>query len=169
MSPSLTDQGASTVPLLNNVHLQAFIMQNLPSFIYRPVLGVFSQLIMILWYTGIPTLIFLAGLQKIDRSVYEAAAIDGASPWESFWKVTLPAIKQFITVNIIYCFVTMSYYAGFTGSTIITYIRDVSFSGTSSNEFGYGFGYGSAIAWVFFLTGCYFNFNLCRIVKFKKR
>jgi len=146
---SLTSQGASTVPLLNNVNLHSFIMQNLPAFVYRPVLSLFGQIILILWYTGIPTLIFLAGLQKIDRSIYEAAAIDGASPWESFWKVTLPAVKQFITVNVIYVFVTLSYYSGFSGNDIIDYIREQSFDGGAAN---FGFGYGSAIAWIFFLT-----------------
>lgn len=145
---SLAGGDAATVPILNNIRLQGVIMQNLPPFIYRPILSLFGAIIMILWYTGIPTLIFLAGLQKIDRSVYEAAAIDGASPWESFWKVTLPAVKQFITVNIIYVFVTLSYYSGFAGNEIIDYIRRQSFEGGDYK----GFGYGSAIAWLFFLT-----------------
>ena len=41
-------------------------------------------MLLILWYAGIPILIFLAGLQKVDGSIYEAASIDGASPWDRF-------------------------------------------------------------------------------------
>lgn len=145
----LTNEGAATVPLLNDIKIHNFIMENLPEYIYKPVLAIFEQIIMVLWYTGIPILIFLAGLQKIDRTIYEAAAIDGAGPWESFWKVTLPAVKQFITVNIIYVFVTLSYYSGLAGNDIIDYIQRQSFEGGALNL---GFGYGSALAWIFFLT-----------------
>ncbi|MDF2698926.1 MAG: transporter permease [Haloplasmataceae bacterium] len=142
----LGNQGATTVPLLNNPSIYTFLHEYLPEFLFTPLNTLFSKMIMVLWFTGIPVLIFLAGLQKIDRAVYEAAAIDGASPWESFWKVTLPAVKPFITVNMIYLFVSMSYNSSFAGSEIITYIQDQSFFTLS----GLGFGYGSAIAWIFF-------------------
>ena len=47
-------------------------------------------------------LIFLAGLQSISPSIYEACRIDGASGWETFWKVTFPMISPMILVNAIY-------------------------------------------------------------------
>ena len=53
-------------------------------------------------YSGVQMLIFLAGLQSISPSIYEACRIDGASGWETFWKVTFPMISPMILVNAIY-------------------------------------------------------------------
>ena len=51
---------------------------------------------------GIQILVFLSGLQSISSSMYEAAKIEGATAWESFWKITLPMISSLILVNIVY-------------------------------------------------------------------
>ena len=53
-------------------------------------------------YSGVQMLIFLAGLQSISPAIYEAARIDGASAWETFWKITFPMISPMILVNGIY-------------------------------------------------------------------
>ena len=45
------------------------------------------------WQFGAPMLVFLAGLQSIPESLYEAAKIDGAGPWQTFRKITLPLLK----------------------------------------------------------------------------
>jgi raffinose/stachyose/melibiose transport system permease protein len=47
------------------------------------------------------TVIYLAGLQTIDAEVYEAAAIDGASPWQKFRRITFPLITGFFTINMV--------------------------------------------------------------------
>ena len=47
-------------------------------------------------------LIFLAGLQGISPAIYEACQIEGATGWETFWKVTFPMISPMILVNAIY-------------------------------------------------------------------
>jgi multiple sugar transport system permease protein len=44
------------------------------------------------WTFGFPMLVFLAGLQSIPEPLYEAAKIDGAGPWASFTRITLPLI-----------------------------------------------------------------------------
>ncbi len=54
------------------------------------------------WGFGFPMLIFIAGLQGIPESLYEAAKIDGASPWQLFWYITLPLLRPtilFVTVT----------------------------------------------------------------------
>jgi len=45
---------------------------------------------------GYNTLIFLGGLQGIDPEIYEAARIDGATPWQIFWRITLPLLRPII-------------------------------------------------------------------------
>lgn len=42
---------------------------------------------------------FLAGLQNIEYSVYEAAKIDGANGWQTFWKITAPLLKPTIVMT----------------------------------------------------------------------
>jgi len=52
--------------------------------------------------SAIPILIFLAGLQGIPSSLYECARIEGATGWESFWKITFPLISPLFLTNIVY-------------------------------------------------------------------
>lgn len=70
--------------------------------------GMAALLIVACWrWTGVNMLYFLSGLRAIDTSLYEAASIDGASPWQKFRYVTLPLLKP-TTVYV----VTISVYAG---------------------------------------------------------
>lgn len=105
----LMGQGATALPMIGGKDMDVFLAEFLPVFIAKPIGLLFDNLIIVLWYTGIPTLIFLSGLQRIDKSTYEAASIDGASPWQCFWKITLPSMKSFIFVNIVYTIVTLSF------------------------------------------------------------
>ena len=52
--------------------------------------------------SGVQMLIFLSGLQSISPAIYESCQIDGASSWETFWKITFPMISPMILVNAIY-------------------------------------------------------------------
>lgn len=63
---------------------------------------IFAQIWMSLGYEMV---IFLAGLQNIPAELYEAAAVDGASRWQSFWCITLPQIWQTVIVNVTLCVV----------------------------------------------------------------
>ena len=53
-------------------------------------------------FSGVQMLIFLAGLQSISPQIYEACRIDGATGWETFWKITFPMISPMILVNAVY-------------------------------------------------------------------
>ena len=69
-----------------------------------PTLGSWTAIAtMVDWrWTGYNTLILLAGMQAIPRDLYEAAAIDGASQWRQFWRITLPMLRPtFLFVVII--------------------------------------------------------------------
>jgi raffinose/stachyose/melibiose transport system permease protein len=46
-------------------------------------------------------ILYLAGLQTVPTDVYEAAAIDGASAWKQFWRITFPLIAPFFTINMV--------------------------------------------------------------------
>ena len=62
----------------------------------------FDKLSTILNSSGVPILIFLAGLQTISPSIFESSKVEGATGWENFWKITFPMISPMIVVNAIY-------------------------------------------------------------------
>lgn len=141
----LTSQGAATVPMVNSASFMAAIGSAVPIWLAEPILTLFSSLILILWNSGVQILIFIAGLQKVSREMYEAARIDGASGWECFWKITLPAVKQLILLNAIYTIVAMA-----TGgqNEVITIIYNTMFN----SAVGRGYGFAAAMAWVYALV-----------------
>ncbi|KOR76928.1 carbohydrate ABC transporter permease [Paenibacillus solani] len=47
------------------------------------------------------TILYLAGLQTISRTLYEASSLDGANRWQEFWKITFPLIAPFFTINMV--------------------------------------------------------------------
>lgn len=52
------------------------------------------------WSFGLPMMLFLAGLQQIPEDVYEAAALDRASKWTTFWRVTLPSLRRTVLLVV---------------------------------------------------------------------
>lgn len=63
-------------------------------FLSHPDLTVPALAIATVWWSlGLPMMLFLAGLQQIPSDIYEAAALDRASRWTTFWKVTLPSLR----------------------------------------------------------------------------
>ena len=72
------------------------------SMISDPNLAWFPIVFLSLWQgVAYSTLLYLAGLQTIDNEIYEAAAIDGVSPWQNFWQITFPLIGPFVTINMV--------------------------------------------------------------------
>lgn len=67
--------------------------------------GFMNRITLIFWNSGVQIIIFLAGLQGIPSSLYEASRCDGATVWENFWKITLPMISPVILLNVIYTLV----------------------------------------------------------------
>ncbi len=141
----LMDEGATTVPLIESYGVSGIVSELLPASLANPLNSLFTQLILVLWYSGVPILIYMAGLQKIDRSVYEAALIDGAGGWVAFWKITLPAIQPMILINGIY---TLVFLATSGLNNVISEINSRMFN----TSFGGGYGVASAMAWVYTLT-----------------
>lgn len=136
----LMDQGATTIPVMNTEMITGMLTKYLPEMLATPVVSLFGQIIMILWFSGVQILIFLAGLQKVDFSLYEAAKIDGGSRWECFWKITLPTIKPMVFLNAIYTLVNL---ANSDQNDIINLIYSNMFNATR------GYGFASAMAWMY--------------------
>ena len=91
--------------------------------------------------SGVQILIFLAGLQSISPAIYESVQIDGATNWETFWKITFPMISPMILVNAIYTIID-----AFTTETnvVMSYIEGAKSSIIDAN--------GLAMSWIYFLV-----------------
>ena len=102
------------------------------------VVGLVNDIYNIINYSGVQMLIFLAGLQSISESIYEACRIDGATGWETFWKVTFPMISPMILVNAVYTVID-----SFTRTSNVTmnFIKGVSDISKSS-----------AMYWIYFIS-----------------
>ncbi|MDD4153784.1 MAG: sugar ABC transporter permease [Acholeplasmataceae bacterium] len=137
------DQGVASFPGGQDVINIDALNAILPSFMVEITTTFFDSFIMILWFTGIEILIFLVGLQKLDKSMYEAAKIDGASSWECFWKITLPALNPIIVINVIFAVIMQSM---FDLNPIISKIR------ADMYAVEFGFGYAAAEAWIYFVV-----------------
>jgi ABC-type sugar transport system permease subunit len=139
----LLRQGAGTLPIITESGFLNIVDQILPPFLNGPLQSLFSQIIFMLWFSGVQVVLYLAGLQKLDQSMYEAAQIDGANVWETFWKITLPSLRPMIVVSSIYTIVTL---ATFANNPLILWISSVMFNPNL------GYGYASSLAWIYFLV-----------------
>jgi len=96
----------------------------------------------VLAMSAIPIIIFLAALQSISPSIYEASYVEGATKWEVFWKISLPIISPMILVVIIYTIIDSF---SNTGNAVIKTIHNLSFTGNID------IGKGCAAAWIYLI------------------
>lgn len=91
--------------------------------------------------SGVQMLIFLSGLQSISPAIYESCKIDGATAWETFWKITFPMITPMILVNAVYTVID-----SFTSekNSVMSYISSV-YSQADGMELS------AAMSWIYFL------------------
>lgn len=92
----------------------------------------FSNVVLVLWNSGVQILLFMSGIQSIPLSLYESASVDGATEWEKFWKITLPMLVPIILLNLVYT-ITESFTS--TTNAMLTYIKMRAFSSNSDFEF----------------------------------
>lgn len=139
----LIEKGATSIPSITKLVESGAITNAVPGAFGSIITSVLSQFIVILWFSGVPILIFIAGLTKVDKAVYEAASIDGASKWESFWKITLPSLNPMMLLNVVYTVITISM---FSLNKVIIHIQSKSFDDK------WGLGYAAAMSWIYFLV-----------------
>ena len=100
------DDGSSTASsgtLISMMDVEAlFSNMKVGTELVQYVIDLVNRVYSIVNYSGVQMLIFLAGLQSISPSIYEACQIEGATSWETFWKITFPMISPMILVNGIY-------------------------------------------------------------------
>lgn len=139
--------GVDGMSVTAGIMVPGMIADLLGSTITEVVQSFLDRITVVLWKSGVQIVLFLAGLQCIPGTLYEAAHVDGATEWEMFWKITLPMISPVILMNVVYTIVSF-----FTDGTnpIVDYIYEQSFSNMQ-------FAHGAAMGWLYFI----FAFLIC--------
>ena len=78
---------------------------SIPMIYLNPIIEFVENIFSIISRSGVQTLVFLAALQSISPSMYEVAKIEGATGYETFWKVTIPSIMHIVVFVVIYTIV----------------------------------------------------------------
>lgn len=138
----------ATQGLINSILVKLGILEENFNFLGTTWSARMIIIIALIWrWTGYNMVFYLAGMQNIDYSVYEAARIDGANSWQSFWKITVPLLKPTIVMTVIMSIngtlqlfdESVNLTAGGPANTTITmshYIYNTSF-GQGTANFGY--------------------------------
>ncbi len=131
------------------------LMENLaiPGSVLDYLVGAVSRISTIITASGVQIIIFLAALQSIPSSLYEVSRIEGATAYETFWKVTFPLVMPHIITNLVFTIVV-----GFAQSEIVELAYQTYF--TDKNN---------GLSAAFSLTGtvivCALLFISCRIIQ----
>jgi multiple sugar transport system permease protein len=141
-----------------------------PPWLANTGLAMPSIVFMTLWWTlGGSAVVILTGLQQIPAQIFEAARIDGANRWQTFWQVTLPMLKPVLMFMIVMN--TIGAFQMFAQSMLLTnggpemstrgvvsLIYDTAFA-------DYRLGYGAAISWLLFLIIAGFSLIQFRLLR----
>ena len=134
-SQSLT--GLESVNLANMLINSGVLPRTIASYLASAANRIYDIVIL----SGVQILIFLAALQSIPPTMYEVASIEGASAWESYWRITFPMTCPMILTSMIFSIID-----SFTASTnkTLEIIRNTAF-----NNFNHGLS--AAMAWIYTL------------------
>jgi multiple sugar transport system permease protein len=142
---------------LLNPFLQSIGIANPPGWLQDPDWAVPSLVIMGLWSVGGSMIIYLAGLQGIPTTLYEAAKIDGANSWRRFRHVTIPMMTPVIFYNLVlgligaFNYFTEVYVAtGGSGGPVRSTLFYNLYLYQNAFKF-FDMGYASALAWILFV------------------
>ena len=128
------------------------------SWVSDPDTALYTLVALSVWQFGSPMVIFLAGLRQLPTDLFEAASLDGASPRQQFWKITLPMLTPVIFFNVVVQ--TIEAFKAFTPAFIISGGTGGPINSTLfytlylyQEAFGYlRMGYAAALAWLLVLA-----------------
>ena len=148
----------ATKGLINTILVNLGILSENYNFLGNPGSAKAVIIIALIWrWTGYNMVFYLASLQNIEYSIYEAAKIDGANGWKTFWRITVPLLRPTIIMTVIMSIngtlqlfdESVNLTAGGPANSTITmshYIYNMSFGQGVSN-----FGYASAMSFFVFV------------------
>jgi ABC-type sugar transport system permease subunit len=126
--------------IFGNFQLNQFLVESgFPENIVDFLTQIVNTIFRVISLAGVQILIFLAGLQSIPTHLYEAAKVEGATPYESFWKITIPMVSPHVITVGVFTIVD-----SFLRSPVTNLIIQ-----TKNNQ---QYGLSSAMAWIYFVA-----------------
>lgn len=130
----------NSMGIFGNFQLNTLLIESgFPEKIVEFLVSIVNTIFSIISLAGVQILIFLAGLQSIPTHLYEAAKVEGATPYESFWKITIPMVSPHVITVGVFTIVD-----SFLKSPVTSLIIQ-----TKDNQ---QYGVSSAMAWIYFLA-----------------
>lgn len=149
----VAESAAGTLAFSVDYIIDMFTTLGLPASIVDYIVQAVARINDIISASGVQIVIFIAALQSIPSSMYEVAKIEGATGYETFWKVTFPMVMPHIVTNILYTIVD-----SYTDSSVVDLAYDVAFS-----EFNYGLS--SVFSLVSTVVTCLILVLICGIIQ----
>lgn len=150
-SAAITEASSTTVNL--DYYIELFKVIGLPSGILDYVIDAVGRISEVVDLSGVQIVIFIAALQSIPSSLYEVARIEGATAYETFWKVTFPMVLPHIITCLVYTVVD-----AFADSEIVQYSYETIFTNMD-------YDYGSAMALVSMIIVCLVLFIVVALIQ----
>ncbi len=124
---------------------EAMTGANLPLWIVNGVNEIVNRVFALIMESGVQILLFLSGLQKIPPSTYEAARMEGAGEWDSFWKITVPQMVPIMLLNVVYSIIDsfLAYGTEETGNRVMAAIYRTGFGSQ------FQFGLAASMSWIY--------------------
>jgi len=103
-SPAMTESAGMAAGGFVNAafYMEIFSEIAIPEVLIDYIIGAVSEINYVITASGVQIIIFLAALQSVPGALYEVSKIEGATAYETFWKVTLPIVSPLIVTNIVY-------------------------------------------------------------------
>lgn len=153
ISAGTSEMAASSNSVDIGYYIDMFRNLSIPDFLLEYIVTAVERISDIISASGVQIVIFLAALQSIPSSMYEVAKIEGATDYETFWKVTFPMVMPHIITNVVYTIID-----AFAGSEVITLAYDTAFS-------FYNYGLSSVFSLVSTIITCFILVVVCRFIQ----
>lgn len=129
VSSSSTEMSSATTSGMGmSYYIDLFGDLMIPDQLLEYIVGAVSRISSIITSSGVQIVIFIAALQSIPSNLYEVSKIEGATAYETFWKVTFPMVMPHIITNIVYTVVD-----SFVNSAVVELAYETAFT-----NFNYG-------------------------------
>ena len=137
--------------------LNAFVEFGIPQKLVLYLSQAVERIFTVVRASGVQTIIFIAALQSISSSLYEVAKIEGATSYETFWKVTMPMVSPMILTNVVY---TIVY--SFTNREVLKKAEELRATGNATL-----YGYSAAMSLISTLVVCVILGIVCWLISKK--
>ncbi len=157
VSASSQEVAAESAGIGMAYYIDLFGSLMLPRWLLDYIVGATDRITSIISASGVQIVIFIAALQSIPGNLYEVAKMEGATAYETFWKVTLPMITPHIITNIVYTVVD-----SFVSSDVVTLAYNEAFT-------NYNYGLSAVFSLVSTLVTCGILLLICGTITKKSR